>query len=143
VEQHHRPEGLIGLCAEHHTEADAGAYTIEQLRRMKAEAARSRGDVKGRFDWLRQKLLVVVGGNTYPLARTALRVNGSPAIWFTRDEEGHILVNIDISGLSKSGEDRLVMRENDWSLTGNPSDFECPPSGKLIHAKYPGPETRR
>jgi hypothetical protein len=143
VEEHHRPDGMIAPCEEHHTKADNGAYTVDQLRRMKAEAAKSRTDVQGRFDWLRRKLLVVVGGQLHPLAQTVLRVKGTPIIWFTRDDEQHVLVNIDLSSVSKSGEDRLVLIGNDWLLKGTPSDFHCPTSGRLIHAKYPGGDELR
>ena len=32
-EEHHRPEGMIALCNTHHKRADAGAFTIEQLKK--------------------------------------------------------------------------------------------------------------
>jgi hypothetical protein len=61
-EEHHNPNGMIALCAEHHRKADAGAFTVEQLKQMKRMAAR---EVTGRFDWLRNEVLAIVGGNFY------------------------------------------------------------------------------
>jgi hypothetical protein len=37
VEQHHNPAGMVALCAEHHAKADARAFPIEYLRKLKAE----------------------------------------------------------------------------------------------------------
>src|SRR4029079_15500764 len=59
---HHNPEGMLALCAEHHRKADAGAFTVEQLREMKKESPNT---VRGRFNWLRNELLAVVGGSFY------------------------------------------------------------------------------
>jgi len=33
--EHHDPLGMIALCAEHHKKADAGAFTLSQLRALK------------------------------------------------------------------------------------------------------------
>jgi hypothetical protein len=38
--------------------------------------------------------------------------------------------------LTTSGEERLVLEDNDWVAKGTLSDFECPPSGRLINARY-------
>jgi hypothetical protein len=45
---------MVALCREHHDKADAGAFTREQLRQLKTKRAR----VTGRFDWMRQDLLL-------------------------------------------------------------------------------------
>jgi hypothetical protein len=134
--EHHNAEGMIALCAEHHAKADSGAFTREQLGELKRKAVERRSEPQGRFDWLRRELLVVVGGNFYPRAEGVLEVGGRRVIWFSRDTGGHICVNVDLPFVSKSGEPRLLLRDNDWLLQGIPTDFECPPSGRLIHAKY-------
>ena len=36
IENHHRPEGMIALCTQHHKNADNYAYTNEQLIRTYA-----------------------------------------------------------------------------------------------------------
>ncbi|HEY5431250.1 MAG TPA: hypothetical protein VIK04_19190 [Solirubrobacteraceae bacterium] len=52
VRQHHDPAGMVALCLQHHKEADAGAFTPEQLRAFKTIAARDRPI--GRVNWKRE-----------------------------------------------------------------------------------------
>jgi hypothetical protein len=35
------------------------------------------------------------------------------------------------------------MEDNYWIIRGEPTDFECPPSGRLIHAIYPNGDELR
>jgi hypothetical protein len=129
------PDGMIALCSKHHRMADAGTYTIGQLHEFKRAAGQHREkDVQGKFDWLRHKLLAVVGGGAFYETLQIFAYYGQPIIWFTRDEEGYLRLNIKM--LSCSGKNRLIMENNLWVLRGEPTDFECPPSGRLIHAKY-------
>lgn len=131
-ENHHNAAGMIALCAEHHKKADAGAYTVEQLSQMKCAAHTS--PVNGRFDWMRNRLLAVVGGNYYFETLTIFEFRGEKAIWFNRSEDGNLLLNVRM--LTKSKEPRLRIEDNDWITLGTPADFESPPAGKLIVAKY-------
>lgn len=135
VEEHHNPEGMIALCAEHHRKADAGAYTREQLRKLKSVAHGHAAEVAGRFDWLRNRLLAVVGGNFYYETPVIFTFRDHPVIWFNRDVDGHLLLNLGM--LSTVKEERLHLDDNFWIAKGNLSDFECPPSGKLLRAEYP------
>lgn len=68
VEKHWRPEGIIALCLGCHASADGkgghpGAYSADELRRLKT-SPRSLDDVKAQFfDWRdKENLLVRVGG---------------------------------------------------------------------------------
>jgi hypothetical protein len=128
---HHDPDGMIALCAEHHRKADAGAFTAEQLRAMKRPNDRI---VSGTFDWLRHKMLSVVGGSFYYETPILVQFRGEPQIWYTRDEQGYLLLNLRM--VSASREPRLRLDENDWIMLGDPSDFESPPSGRRFVAKY-------
>jgi hypothetical protein len=131
----HREEGMIALCGEHHPKADAGAFTKEQLREYKKNGKQLREEaVKGQFDWLRQRLLAAVGGNFCYETLMIFRIGIHPVIWFTRDENNYLGLNINM--VTNSGQARIVMEENFWIIRGEPDDFECPPSGKLIHARY-------
>jgi hypothetical protein len=132
VQAHHSPEGMIALCATHHAQADAGAFTDGQLRAMKHDAV-SR-PIRGRFNWMRDRLLAVVGGNFYYETLTILTFRGEKSIWFNRDSDDRLLLNIRM--LTSSGAPRLRLEDNDWLVLGNPLDFESPPSGKRIYAKY-------
>ena len=140
VREHHDPEGIIALCSRHHPKADAGAFTPEQLRQFKVDAAASPGTVGEKFEWLRNELLVYVGGNHYFQTYEILRFRGRPAIWLNRDNEGHLLANLD--PFANSSERRLILQDF-WLVHGNQVDLDCPPSGRLVHAKYPnGDEVR-
>ncbi|WP_133202535.1 MULTISPECIES: hypothetical protein [Arthrobacter] len=65
VEKHHRPEGMIALCREHADKADNRSYTDDQLRTLKKEGKGRGKSVSGRFDWMRQEMIAVVGGNAF------------------------------------------------------------------------------
>src|SRR5688500_4829581 len=84
---HHDPVGMIALCAEHHAKADAGAFTEEQLRTFNSLCP---GSVSGRFDYLRHKLLGVVGGNFFFETPVLVQASGEPQIWWSRDENGYL-----------------------------------------------------
>lgn len=133
IENHHRPEGMIALCTQHHKNADNHAYTNEQLIEFKKNKVNSE-KVKGNFEWRRNKLLTVVGGNFYYETPRALVIDNYDVVSLTRDESGYLLVNVEMLSVSK--EERLVMRENCWENIGNSIDFKCPPSGKEIEIKY-------
>lgn len=130
---HHNAEGMIALCTEHHAQADGGAFTTEQLKHLK-HSKDAAAAVKGRFNWLRNELLMVVGGNYFLETYEAVRYKGYPLIWLNRDDEGYLLLNI--AAVTVDGEPRLSMEENFWTAHGNEEDVECPPSGKMLSAKY-------
>ena len=131
MEQHHNPEGMIALCGEHHGKADAGAFTTEQLRALKTRRA---DIVQGTFDWRRQTLLAIVGGNLYFETPRIVVFKGSPLIWFERDEHNNLLLSARM--LSSSDEPRVWLDANDWHLEGSPTDFESPPNGRRIRVRY-------
>lgn len=131
--EHHDPEGMIALCTMHHKQADVGTFTNDQLRHMKETIAPD-GVVRGRFNWMRNDILPVVGSNLWPGTTKILRYNGFPIIWFRKDEAGFQRLNLRM--LSTSGEPRLLLDDNDWILKGCPTEFSSPPSGRLISARY-------
>jgi hypothetical protein len=108
---------------------------------MKAAAAERTGDVQGEFNYLRHKLLAVVGGNFYYETHIIFEYLEQPVIWFQRDAKGYLRLNVRM--LSATFEDRLTIEDNDWILKGDVSDLECPPGGKLIHVRYPNGDELR
>lgn len=130
---HHNPEGMIALCTEHHAQADGGAFTIEQLKRLKHSVVEA-AQVKGRFNWMRNELLMVVGGNYLLETYEAIRYKETPLIWLSRDDEGYLLLNV--AQVTVDGEPRFSMEENFWTVHGNEEDVDCPPSGKMLSVKY-------
>lgn len=133
--QHHNPAGMVALCRDHHPEADAGAFTVQQLLKFK-QVGRDRSRALGaRFNWMRDKLLAVVGGNFFYETPIAVRVHDKPVVWFNRDESGRLLVNLQM--LTASDEPRMLMLDNFWVTEGSAErEIACPPSGRLMSAKY-------
>jgi hypothetical protein len=134
TQQHHNPDGMVALCGTHHDMADVGAYTEGQLRKLKRSGAERAGEAKGRFEWMRHSLLAVVGGNFYYETPVIFQFRNEPIIWFNRDEEGYLLLNIRM--LSTSGQPRMLIEDNFWLTQGDPDDLESPPSGKLLSVRY-------
>jgi hypothetical protein len=132
---------MIALCGEHHSKAEGGAFTLEQLKTFKVEANRNRGVIMGRFDWLRHRLLAVVGGNFYYETPIVFRFRNTPVVWFRKDRDGYLLLNLRMMSLST--EPRVIMEDNFWISKGAPSDLHCPPSGRLIHVQYPNDDELR
>jgi hypothetical protein len=129
--EHHDPAGMVALCGEHHKKADAGAYTAEQMRAFKGNRAALVG---GRFDWMRNDLLVVVGGNFYYETPIAVQFRERPVVWLNRDDGGYLLLNIDM--LTAAQKPRTRMQDNFWVVLGTPTDLDCPPSGKRLKVTY-------
>ena len=129
---HHEPSGMIALCREHHDQADSGAFTKDQLRKLKASPASH--VPSGKFNWLRSELAVLIGSNYFIRSPIVLTFLDDPLIWFSRDSFGNLLLN-----LSRVDRDRRVhgvMRENFWMLLDAPADVTCPPSGRLLDVRY-------
>jgi hypothetical protein len=133
IQKHHNPEGMIALCVHHHKKADGGAYTNDQLRAFKNNKAHAE-KVKGQFDWLRNDLLAVVGGNLYYETLKVLQINGHDVVWFKRDEEGYLRLNIKM--LSVLPEERALIEDNIWTNIGDPKDVNSPPQGKELRIDY-------
>lgn len=132
-EQHHRPEGMIALCIEHHKKADGGAYTREQLRGMKLNQTQA-NVVRGQFDWLRNELLAVVGGNIYHETFRILTIDGRDVVWLRRDEDGYLRLNVHM--LSLLPRERAIIEDNVWTNIGDPVDLRSPPHGKELTISY-------
>jgi hypothetical protein len=140
VRKHHDPAGMVALCRDHHPEADAGVFTVDELREFKRSGRDRRRLLGARFNWRREELLAIVGGSFYYRTPIAVRVNDIPVVWFNRDDSGHVLVNLQM--LTTSGEPRLLMLDNFWMTEGaDEHEIECPPSGRLVSAKYPNGDT--
>jgi len=134
-EQHHRPAGMIALCAEHHAKAGAGAFTLDQLRTFKRSSYALSAKVRGQFDWRRRDLVARVGGNFYLRTPLMIQVDDHPVVWQRRDDDGTLLLSLQM--LTTTGEARLRMIDHEWYDIGHPAEFESPPSGRRIHARYP------
>ena len=133
IENHHNPVGMIALCTHHHKKADGGAYTNDQLRAFKNNKAHAE-KVKGQFDWLRNNLLAVVGGNCYYETLKILQIDGHDVVWFNRDEQGYLRLNVKM--LSILPRERAVIEDSIWTNIGAPKDINSPPQGKELRIDY-------
>jgi len=135
IAHQHNPEGMIALCLQHHKEADQGAFTIQQLRDMKKQPyLKGREEFpKGRFNWRREQLLLLAGGNWYINTPVILKVCGKDVIWLSKDTEGFEELNLDI--YDSNGDILFSMRENDWLIHASFDDLECPPSASSLKFK--------
>jgi len=96
--EHHSVECMVALCLDHHKKADAGAFTRDQIRQMK-KAPYLGGIARfpdGRFDWNREALLVVAGGNYYLGSSSILEVDDQKVVWLSKNDQGHDQLNLDI-----------------------------------------------
>ena len=135
-ENHHDPARMIALCGPHHKKADnKGAFTNDQLRKFKAQGRQSWMKIKGKFDWMRNSLLVMAGGAFYYKIPVIFQYYDEPIIWFERNEEEYLLLNVKM--LSTTEPARLLIRNNEWFANGNEIDIVSPPSGKSLDVKYP------
>jgi hypothetical protein len=125
---------MIALCAEHHSMADAGAFTQEQLRQFKEAGARRAEEVRGRFEWMRRDVLWVVGGNFYYETPVIFQFRDEPVVWFKRDEDGYLLLNLKM--LTTSSEERATIEDNFWIGQGPIDDLESPPHGRILEVRY-------
>lgn len=117
---------MIALCVLHHGQADADAFTIDQLRAFKdPERNRSSSRLAGRFHWKRERLILLAGGNWWTGCEILLRCGPIPIIWLSRDEDGYELLNLDL--YDASGVARLRLRDNDWIVDREVEDLECTP----------------
>jgi hypothetical protein len=64
-----------------------------------------------------------------------LRLGSTKSIWFERDENNYVLLNIKMPTLS--GEPRARIENNVWSVLPRlTAEVICPPNGRLIDVKY-------
>jgi hypothetical protein len=121
---------MIALCSLHHPKADAGNYTKEQLHRYKQKAKNRIPITEARFEWMREELLVATGSGFAYQCSPILSIRGKPIIWTNRDNEGYLLLNLDIP--TEPGTPQIQMRDNFWTITGTPEDLISPPGGKEL-----------
>lgn len=131
-EHHHDPQRMIAACATHH--AKANSLTVEQCRELKQTALSRAGDVVGRFEWMRHDILAIAGGNYYYETPRLVVLGDQPLIWFNRDEDNHMLLNIQTPDANWNP--RVSLTDNDWIIRGNPTDVESPPNGSKLTVKY-------
>jgi hypothetical protein len=79
-------------------------------------------------------MLAVVGGNFYFEVPVVIQAGEQPVVWFGRDNDGLLLLNVRM--LTKSNDGRALIEDNYWLAEGVEADIECPPSGKRLRIDY-------
>jgi len=119
---HNNPEGIIALCADHHDQADTGAFTKEQLITLKKSNHES---VESKFHWRRKHTVFVCGGNFAYNCGGMLQVSGIDIVYFEKDEQGFDTLSLNIYDVCLNP--IFVMRKNDWIARTDADDIEAPP----------------
>lgn len=127
---HHKTEGMVALCLQHHKEADVGTYTKAQLRALKRNPYLRDTKPKAKFNWRRQLILLEVGSNYYISPKHILRVADNDVIWISCDSFGLQAISMDFR--NANGNTILKMEANDWILLDEIEDMECPPSANAL-----------
>ena len=132
VENHHKPEGMVALCLEHHKQADYGTFTGEQLKALKTTPFHNSSDsINGQLNWKRQNLVFIIGGNVFIGAQKIYLNKEEQLIWLTTDANDNSLLNFDIK--SRNGDSIFSMKDNDWLISSNFDNIESIPSGKRLY----------
>jgi hypothetical protein len=122
------------LCRVHADQADNGALTDDQLRAMKELGLVRAETIGGRFNWMRNDLLAVVGGNFFYDESVILEVGGVSCVWFDRDSNNDLLLSFRMPSLS--GQPRATIHQNFWYVPPTVEELICPPHGRLIDVRY-------
>lgn len=100
---------------------------------MKSAPA-DRPEVRGKFEWMRDDVLAVIGGSFYYETPNMVVFRGTPVIWFNRDDQRRLMLNLRVLTTSKQPRPRL--EDNDWIILGDPLDVESPPNGSWLRVRY-------
>jgi hypothetical protein len=127
--KHHDPKGMIALCKWHHPEADNRAWTKEQLRTMKNQPYIGT-ELIGRFNWLRQELIVMAGAIVHN-PKVILQIGNENVVWMEKDSNGYYRLNMLVR--DSVGNVVVEITNNDWIVSSDEVvDVICPPSGKEL-----------
>ena len=134
-EQHHRPEGMIALCVQHHAMADRGLYDNAYLRALK-QSPHSVRDVIAKFAWASPKQLVRLGGFyvTPTGAFVLAKANYFSALSFDEDENGLL----DVSFVLRDQQLRVLVEMTNNVFQVTPTriyDLQVNPGGSKIKIK--------
>jgi hypothetical protein len=92
IEKHHRPEGMISLCMDHHKMADLGAFTIEDLHKFKKKPNTPK-IIESTFHWNLHESIIRLAGNYSVESRFSLDLLGQNIFNINSDEDGKIKIS--------------------------------------------------
>lgn len=133
VKRHHNPEGMIALCAEHAGLADGGRYSNEFLTSIKV-ATDVRDEHRIDLNYMRRDVVAMVGSNAFYNTSWLLKINGEKVIYFDRDPDGYLLLNIKLLGID--GKPRLHLEDNVWLIQRAVENIECRAQGRSLTVRF-------
>jgi len=113
-EPHHRPEGMIALCTEHHPMADAETWSKARFLEMKARTY-SEEEVRAMFPWQFPNPLVRLGGNYTAGAVPVIQVDGEDLLGLSVGDAG--LLELSFAIRDADGADVAKMVGNDFTAS--------------------------
>lgn len=125
---------MIALCSNHAAKADGGYYPEDHLLRLKREGRNRADAISGKFDYLRNDILTIIGGNAFLRTPTPLKVGDRRCTYFNRDADGYLLLNIKIP--QADGGLRTVLADNVWTVPATAAAIACPPQGRFLEVKF-------
>jgi len=128
--EHHNPKGMIALCPSHAAIADGGAWTKDQINKIKKQPFIQKDQISNRFRFLRHDVLCKIGCLAYDF-NSFISISNETVLSLKRTPQGYLGLNIKIR--DREGNVILEMKQNDWIVyTKDIFDFECPPQGKYF-----------
>lgn len=133
VKNHHNPDGMIALCHEHHSMADQGIFSNEQLHGYKNNP-NELNFAKSKFLWFPETSLIRLGGG-YARDWCELSLCNRPLLEIKKDTDG--LTKISFMLFSESGETIAAMNKNEFTIIPkNIHDFTVAASSNRIKIWY-------
>ncbi|WP_158692683.1 hypothetical protein [Streptomyces roseochromogenus] len=83
---------------------------------------------------MRHKILMVAADNFSYECYTALEIGGVKSIWFERDEDGYLLLNVKMPTLARRP--RAEIEQNVWTVTPGADEVICPPNGRIVEVNH-------
>jgi hypothetical protein len=133
IRNHHDPKGMIALCHEHHSMADQGVFSNEQLHTYKNNP-NELSLVKSKFLWFPEASIIRLGG-CYAQDWCELSLYERPLLEIKRDSDG--LTKICFILFNENGETIAAMNKNEFTVRPeNIHDFTVAASSNRIKIWY-------
>lgn len=131
--EHHNTEGMIALCPTHAAIADGGAWTKDQLKKIKQQPFIRKDQIAESFRFLRHDVVCQIGCLAYGF-KDFIIISNEKVLGFERTPQDYLGLNMILH--DREGNIILEMNQNDWIVyTNDIFDFECPPRGKSFRVR--------
>jgi hypothetical protein len=82
---------MIALCGPHHTAADHGVYSRDELKKLKRSLTNTQPTI-AELPWSKREFLIRLGGCYSGGMDVAVALSGQRAIWLRRSDDGLLLL---------------------------------------------------